>query len=179
MPTPNTFILSVTDFENVIDLNNNIAQNRLKQVFGRVQEPALLPIICREFYNELIEEIETNTLTTANEILLPYIKDFLIYKSMARYYATANYKSTPAGIRVHTDTISSQANPDQMRQLIDMVNKDASFYQDELVNFLQANQDDYPTWRDSSCGNCNNFSKASANIRFGANRSTKTKINWT
>lgn len=177
-----TYILDIDDFTNVIDLNNNILTSRLKQYFGIEQDKSLRAVLCKDLYDAIIDDLAQggeSYLSAEYEALLPYIKDFLIFKTMVRYYANANIKSTPAGMRTHTDTISAEANAAQMRSLIEQAQSDAEFYHDELLNFLENNVTDYPLWQASRCNTCSKFTKATGSTRFGSNNSTKSAVKWT
>lgn len=147
-----TYILSVEDFKNVADISPNVNTERLKQYLGVTQEKYAVKILCRELYNELLDEIENKTLSPANEALLPYLKDYLIRKTWYRYIQSINLLSTPAGLRTLNSTTDNVATPEQMQPVANLALSDANFYQDELVGFLKCNADDYPLWRDSICG---------------------------
>lgn len=175
-----TYLITIDDFKRKADLSANIHTDKIKAQIGPTQEMFVLKILCQELYDELIEEFAASDLSEANTDLLPYVKDFLIYKTYSRYTVTANVSSTAAGFVSHKDDISEIANPDQMKAIRMQAESDANFYQDRLVNFLKKNEDTYTLWRDSQC-NCN------PSIRpLGLNRISKvgtsrqyTPIKWT
>lgn len=175
-----TYILSINDFTNRADLSSNLNTNTLKQYFGITQEKFLVAVICQETYDAIIDELSQGGeayLSTKYANLLPFIKDFLVYKTMERYYTNANYKSTPAGIREHTDTISSKAPNTAMEVLTKQANDDAEFYKDKLINYLDNNRETYTLWADSRC-NCGQFTKGAGGFQFSSNKSTRNIIKW-
>ena len=178
-----TYILSIDDFTSRQDLSKTIKQTDLQQYFGITQERYATKMLCQKTYEELIDQLSQGGeayLTPEYQALLPFLKDYLVYKTMARYYANANYKSTTAGIRAHTDTISVAPTVDAMKALIDQAKQDAEYYRDQLQNFLIKNQDDYPLWKESNCYCGGNFTKGGGGqIRFGKNRFNKTVVKWT
>ncbi len=66
-----------------------------------------------------------------------------------------------------------------MADLIAEAENDANGYQDDLVNFLTLNQDDYPTWRDSICGCGDRRTKNNNQFSIIGGNRPKTKIGWT
>lgn len=175
-----TYILSVEDFTNRADIDPNVHTSRLKQFFGVVQEKYAKKILCVELYDQLLTEIAADELTTANDALLPYLKDYLIYKTWIRYLNSINAMSTPSGMRTQSDTTSDVASPELMNGLVNQARSDANFYQDELVNFLTCNKDDYPLWRDSQCGCAKDFTRKNNQFSVIGSPSTGNKtIDWT
>lgn len=173
-----TYILSILDFTNRADITNNIDTAKLKSYLGVIQEKFAKKILCKTLYDQLLTQI-SGTLSTANTTLLPYVKDYLIYKTYSRYLLNAGALSTPAGIRTMSEPTSTPASVEYIGALIKQSDGDANFYQDELVNFLKNNEDDYPLWASSSCGcgtltkNNNQFSKV------GRKKYIDDKINYT
>jgi len=173
------YILSIEDFKDRADITENIQTQKLKTWLGVVQEKYAIKILCDAFYNEILDQIEADSLTTSNTALLPFLKDYLIFKVYKRYILGAGVLTTTAGLRVQSDDTTEQISDVRMGELIGQANGDANYYQDTLVNFLTCNKNDYPVWRDSQCGcgkkrtfKVNNFSK------IGGSKG-KVRIKWT
>jgi hypothetical protein len=169
-----TYILSIEDFQNRADITVNIQTAKLKGYIGVIQEQFAVKILCQALYDQMLVEIAASTLTTANTALLPYLKDYLIYKTYSRYLLNANAMSTPGGIRVQSDATSEPASDKYVAELMRQSDNDANFYQDKLVNFLDINYLDYPLWKDTVC-DCNKIRTVKGNS-FSKIGSSKGKV---
>lgn len=173
------YLISTTDFQRRANVSQNINTNRLKESIGIVQEMYGKKLLCVDLYDEIISEYP-DSLSVANTALLPYIQDFLIYKSYSRYLETANVLMTPAGARTQIDDTSSIVSDEQMKILIRQADNDANYYQDQLINFLIKNEDTYTLWKDSICNcndnrrpvNLNRYSKVGTSVSY-------SPIKWT
>lgn len=175
-----TYIVSIEDFSKRANISQNLLTNRFKQESGIDQEIYAIKIMCQAFYDAFLTELANDNLSTANTALLPYLKDYLVFKIYASYLVDGNLLATPAGLRTQIDATSETASDKQMAEAVAKAKSRGNFFQDKLVNFLQCNEDDYPLWRDSNCGcsadirvkRTNSFSK------IGVSKG-RTKINWT
>lgn len=175
-----TYLITIDDFQSKADITANIKTSKLQAYIGVTQEKYGLKILCKEFYDEIIDQVCNGTLTAANTTLIPYIKDYLIYKTYERYLVNANILSTPGGLRVQNDTTSREASADDLAPLRNQAKSDANFYQDQLINFLILNESDYTTWKNSPC-NCNPKSYAYMENKFTkvGKSYEKIPIKWT
>jgi hypothetical protein len=145
-----TLFISQEDFKDRVDLSENVLSKYIVPNIALVQDRYIKKILCKDFYDELIAQIEGSTLTTANETLVDdYIKPAMVYRSYARYLASANVFSTPAGFKRLTDDNSEAAQAADMAALMNQANSDAVYYERELYEFLENNEDDYETYKDN------------------------------
>ena len=175
-----TYIVSIEDFEKRSSISRNLLTDRFKQESGISQEMFAIKILCNDQYDLVIQEVSADNISPETEALLPYLKDYLVFKIAAAYLVDCNYIATPAGLRTQIDDTSSTVSQKEMAQIIKKQDQRADFYQDRLVNFLTVNKDDYPLWLDSNCG-CSNsvrVQKANTFSKIGANKK-RNKINWT
>jgi hypothetical protein len=172
------YILSIEDFKRKADISANLNTDKLKAQIGPTQDQFAYKILCNELLAEILSQLP-NDLSVANTALMPYLKNYLVYKTYARYLVGSNVMATAAGMRVQIDSTSEAADEKQMAAIRKQAENDANFYQDTLVNFLIKNEDDYPLWKDSIC-NCNRnsitqrqnmFSKVGTSVQ-------KTPIKW-
>lgn len=172
------YILSIEDFKRKADISANLNTDKLKAQIGATQDQFAYKILCNELLAEILSQLPDD-LSEANEALMPYLKNYLIYKTYARYLVGANLMATAAGMRVQIDATSDAANDKQMAEVRKQAENDANFYQDTLVNFLIKNEDDYPLWKDSIC-NCNRNSMTQRQNMFSKIGSSiqKTPIRW-
>jgi hypothetical protein len=148
-----TLLISQEDFNERVDLSANILSKYVIPNIALVQDRYLKKILCKDFYDEIIYQVENEALTTANETLLDdYIKPAMVYRAYARYLGTANVFSTPSGHRKYVEENSEAATPADMALPIKQAESDALYYETQLEEYLENNQDDYETWRDEcSC----------------------------
>lgn len=175
-----TYIITITDFKSRADLSENILTAKLQAQIAPAQEQFAIKILCRDFYTEVLAHVAGTTVTAVITTLLPFLRDFLVYKTYARYLVGAPIIMSPAGQRTQIDTTSDLASDKLISEQIALARNDANFYQDTLVNFLTLNADDYPTWRDSICG-CDDDRRVKNNNQFSIVGKTrqKTRIDWT
>ncbi|MDA1120880.1 MAG: hypothetical protein O2887_10400 [Bacteroidetes bacterium] len=172
-----TYLITTADFTSRADLSGNILTSKIQAQIGPVQEIYGIKILCREFYDEVIAA--QTTPTAAITAMMPYLKDFLVYKTYAEYLVGASGMMTPSGMRVQTDTTSEPASDKMVSEVMRQASNRANFYQDTLINFLTLNVLDYSTWEDSMCG-CGDrrVTKNNQLSIIGTNK-TRTPIEWT
>lgn len=149
-----TLFISQQDFKDRVDLSDNILSKYIVPSIALVQDRYIKKILCKLFYDELIAQIDASTLTAANDTLVDdYIKPAMVYRSYARYLANSNVFSTPSGFRKYKEENSDTAEVADMQALMNQANSDAAYYERELIDYLENNEDDYPTFRDNcKCG---------------------------
>jgi hypothetical protein len=159
-----TLFISQEDFQNRVDLSGNVLSKYIIPNIAIVQDRYIRKILCDDFYNELINQINSDTLTPDNKTLVDnYIKPAMVYRSYARYVATANVYSSVSGLRKYKEDDSDAAERDDLIPLIKQAESDATFYERELIEFLDNNEDSYLTWK-NKC-KCNNI-KSATNFKF-------------
>jgi hypothetical protein len=150
--TCRTLFISQQDFKDRVDLSENVLSKYIIPSIALVQDRYIKKILCPEFYDELIEQVADDDLTDDNETLVnDYIKPAMVYRAYARYISNANIFSTPSGFRKYSEENSEAATTADLAGTIAQAESDAQFYENELREFLENNEDDYPTFRD----NCN------------------------
>jgi hypothetical protein len=174
------YLISIEDFKRKADISQNLHTDKLKACIGIVQEQYAVKILCQDLYDEIIDQTETPPMSEYNTELLPYVKDFLIYKAYARYTVGGNLLATAAGFRVAKNDIDDPASSAEMENIRSLANQDANFYQERLVNFLIKNVDNYPLWKNSIC-NCGKDLRPQGMGKISAIGSTNsvTPIKWT
>jgi len=123
-----------------------------------IQHQYLKYLICPNFYSELIEQIETGTLSYENEILINGTSDFkylglvpyLAWASYREYIIKGNVRSTQSGLNIYTSDTTERPSDKQLDLLVTDANNKVNFYRAEVVVFLEANKADYPLW-DCDC----------------------------
>jgi hypothetical protein len=175
-----TLFISQQDFKDRVDLSENVLSKYIVPGIALVQDRYIKKILCKDFYDELIGQIEAGNLTTANETLVDdHVKNAMVYRSYARYLASANVFSTPSGFRRFREDNSEGAEAADMAALMNQANSDANYYERELYEFLNNNLDDYPTYRDEcQCSKQNSITSFKiSSIGKGYNKDPYTNPN--
>ena len=123
-----------------------------------VQYQYLKYLLCADFYSELIEQIESNTLSYENEILINGTVDgkflgltpYLAWLAWKEYATKGNVRSTQSGLTTYTSDTTEKPSDRQLDLLIRDAENKANFYRAEIVVFLNANKEDYPLF-DCKC----------------------------
>lgn len=146
--------ISASDFVGRVPDISSVDNRVLTPSIELTQIQYIKPILCEDLYDELCEQINSDTLTDANYDLLCYIKDVHVRYAFADFIYKHSVKVTKESVVrkvsdesefVDFEVISRQANQYRL---------DAQTYADLLVKFLQQNESDYPLWRESDCNKC-------------------------
>ena len=112
----------------------------------------LRPILCRDFYFELIAEFNAESYTGLNEILVEnYIRPFLSWLAYERYILLGSQSNTKSGFREHLDPDSQPITEERLKSLVKNAYQDTLFFKGLLLEYLYDNKDDFPTWKASGC----------------------------
>lgn len=180
-----TYILTLEDFQNEVDISKFIRVDVMNQSIGRIQERWGIAILCQELYNELIDQLtqaggQIEYLDTELQALLPVLKKFLIYKTASDYVLVSSYQSTPAGMRKATEPTSEALSSGELSIIKKNYDDFAEYYKNNLLDFLHKKKDDYPLWKDSKCAcNYDLYSKGHNFLRYGTGAPRKVNIRWT
>ena len=98
-------------------LSLNVDAKKYSMVLKLAQED-LEDVLGKEFYDEIVDQYEAETLTTDNDTIYEdYIKDFLAWQTYYHHLKFANVDVTPTGIREFTDENSTLASDVKMFSL--------------------------------------------------------------
>lgn len=148
-------LINQQDFEGYADISSNIDSKYLEPHIRAAQETTIKSILCSDFYDEILDQYENDSLTTENETILPYIQKCLIFYAYEGYLLYSQIRSTPHGMVQKRSDESDQISEKRLGELLNNAREKAKFYEGELREFLEDNEDNYPTWRDDDC-NCSN-----------------------
>lgn len=128
-------------------------QKQLCEVIWDTQRQDIRPIIGSALYNELLTQIQNETVTALNATLLDeYINPVMKFYVLANGLYVFNYKIRQKGVMTMN---SDNANPASMQEL----DKIYHYYRDKgqtdadmLMRYLIENDDDYPLYKDAGDG---------------------------
>jgi hypothetical protein len=158
-----TLVISTQDLINYCAFSELLEAKAIEPYIFTVQHQYLKPLLCAELYSEILEQIESNTLSYENQELISGTSDnnylgltpYLAWLAYREYIIRGNVRSTQSGLVVYTSDTTEAPN----EKLMDLIVKDTTnkinFYRAEVVNFLEENKSTYPLWG-CDCGNVKN-----------------------
>ena len=149
---------TTADFQQYWNINDS--RRTFLQLIPVIRQAArrhIVPTLSSDLYSELLGQVGSNTLSTENTALLPYVRAALAYWTI--YYASDILTAIPenGGFRVisNAEAIDSRVLPQEvLMSAIDRIKFSAEAIARtntaDLVAFVSANADDYPLWKASS-----------------------------
>lgn len=130
-----------------LDENSDITV--LQPHLDSAEKNFLLPILGKEFYDEIIEELEAGTPDPQWQALLPYLQKPIAWNGFYLFF------KKPVGNLSHSGFFKNRFEHTEApaKWEIDQIKDDlicnADLALDELIAFLREKSTDYPTWGDS------------------------------
>jgi len=123
-----------------------------------VENEYIVCMIGQDLYDELITQIETDTLTVDNATLLDtYLKPCVSWYLIAESMVLSTYRIENKGLMQNIDDTSQAASGSQLRFTQDYCKNRAQRLADMTLKYLEKNKDLYPLWN-LDCGQaCNPF----------------------
>lgn len=101
------------------------------------------------FYNELVTSFEDENLSAANEKALPYVRKCLINFALYKYAPMGQIQFSDSGIHISVSESKKTAFEHQFKALQSSFIETGYDSLETLLQFLEANEDDYATWKGS------------------------------
>lgn len=153
------FINTATEFNEYFEMGTSrYLFLQLIPTIQRVEKNSILPILCKELFDEIKAEILSGSISPENEALLNFIKPAVanltiknatgeLLLRIERYTAT-----TLIGQQLSRDQGGTQ---DERNSRLSMLRNEANTEADsqlkQLSDYLYANKDTYPSWSASAC----------------------------
>jgi len=151
-------------FVNSAELMNSLVSVQVpRRIFRRVlpevrkaHENYVLPTICKEIYTELKTQWSTNTLTSANKELMRFIQPAIAHIAIAKSVSALTVRLSDMGVSVTSNSIFKQkinqpADESSRSHFIREKMDDGQNYIKQLLEYLYANADTYPLFKNSLC----------------------------
>jgi len=155
--------ISESELKNTVPISTNVTiTSPLRQIMYQAQLQYIRPIICIALYEELILQIETNTVTVLNQALLDEMKPMLAWRILYEFYPFAWEKVREQSV---VQQIGNTANPisgEDLTYLRGNAKNFADRSEVEFVRWLNLNKLDYPLYKcpcpeTCSCIDCGNL----------------------
>lgn len=135
-----------------VNLANNIES--IRPYIEEAEIKYIKPILGSAFYEELLAEYESSGSGSGDPIesfeeLLMKIQRPLVYFAYAMYAPTGNIQISDSGFHIATTETKKTAFQWQVTDAVDSWLELAHQGIDQLLEFLELNIEDYPSWKDS------------------------------
>ena len=114
----------------------------------------LLPILCEDTYQELVELEETGYLSAHWQVLYNLVRPWLAWEAFASYLPFSQHTDTDAGLRTFIDENSNSTTDAQLKGTISKSEVFADSYKSEIVSYMNKNADLFPDYKSSDCYVC-------------------------
>ena len=163
MSLAETKIITEQEVKNWTDISNNVQSSSLAFAITISQDLYVRTALGEKLYEELVDQVATDTLTALNTTLLngndrlfrgikPGLAWWIAYES----YTYLHSKISPTGIQSKSTEQATSIDSRSLEIRKNMAKKKAEYYIDQLICYLRDNETDYPLFRDSdSC--CTNL----------------------
>ena len=150
-----TLFINEQQLKDISPISTNVTiSSPTRQMILDGQRKYIYPIICQDQYEELQLQIETNTVTPANQLLLTNIKFCLAYYAL--YMALPFYKLRvrEQGVLNQTGDNGTNADLEELKYLRQQITQSAEIWEINLRQFIEDNSVDYPLIYSCSCNKC-------------------------
>ncbi len=165
-------------------LQDNVDMKVVTPTIYDVQTFYILPILGTALYNEIVEQVRTSSVSSANATLLDlYIQPTMIWYVRAELVTNMNYKYFNKSIGVQN---ADNMNPASLDELIfiknEAINK-AQEYAQRTTKYLLSNQTTYPLFLNQPDVNIDTFlakmNNYNSGMVLGTDGCCMGKYNWT
>lgn len=154
-------LIAQSDWTNYVELSTAIESSKYtSRIVPKVLEAQdfdLRDLIGKELYNEVISVSDGNTepnLSSGNyTALLPYLKPVIVYFTYARYLPESQNVNSRHGTVKKLTPHSEPIELKELMRLAAMYKSRAIEHGERLIEFLEDNVENYPTWNSNRTGN--------------------------
>lgn len=134
-------------------IDENVDIKLLRANILETQEIRVRPLVGTALYDELTDQINTNTLTPDNTTLLDnYISPALKYWVLHDGAYILQYKIMNKGIVTRSSENAASVQTNELDRLMSFFKDRAEFYSDRVTKYLLENETTYPLYNDAGNG---------------------------
>lgn len=142
------------DFQEHININNSRrAYLALVPHIRRAEKWAVADLVGNDFYVEMITNLENDDLSDEEDKLIKMLRNFAAWSALNNALPELAVLIEPHGIQVVSDTDGMQtkksASDAQLLRLQQQCKAEMYRGQSEIIRYLYAEVDEFPTWKDS------------------------------
>lgn len=153
-----SFINKTADFNKIININNSRRTFlTLKPIMKRVEDHFVKPSLCDDLFDEIKQEIRDGNVSGLNQKLLDLIQPAISHLTISEAIDELTIIYSDYGLSVFpNDTSIKRVDDEEMAQttlgnLKIKSRQNGETYLRQLRDYLNANADDYPLYKDSDC----------------------------
>lgn len=145
--TQDVLWMSETYFKENSILNDNTDWKVVQPIMIMTQDQYIQPILGTDLFDEIADQIYTNTVTAANTTLLNlYIRKCIIYYVLSELAPALKYRYHNKGIMVRSSENSQPASLEEIQFEISRWKQKAEWAAERVTNFLVENNTTYPLY---------------------------------
>jgi len=157
-------------------VHTNVQVNQLTPGVIQSQDLYIQPLLGTTLYNEILTAAKAGTLTVKQRLLIDsYIANALMNRSLAMLLPFIKFKIVNKGLISGSSETADQVGLDELKYLVAKVTDTAQFYEQRLVEYLNNNIEDYPSYT-----SCNDMQSEKGTPYFSGivTNITKDKRQW-
>ena len=138
--------------ENTV-LHYNVDDGYLKPLIDSIQNTFIRPILGSALFDEILNQIKTNTVTALNETLIKeYMRDALKWEVCHKYTRIGTYKLRNKGAGTHSGDGFNPLDESELVVAKNIYKDNADFYRRKLKLYLKQNENSYPLYKTPPSG---------------------------
>lgn len=132
-----------------VSINVNNAFGKILPDINYAEQNIIIPIIGKDFYDEIETAYQADSLSTAQILVHDQLQNCVSNFAIAENIDITQVQISDSGIVRREDTSTKTAYRYQKDEVKNYLLRKAWACIDNLLQFLEENEDDYTTWRDS------------------------------
>jgi len=146
-----TLLISIDTIYEWVDIALDIDAEKLTRAIMVAQDRFIKPLLCQDLFEELVAQIDSESIQTDYQNLLDAIAPTLAFRAYSRFLNSANIDSTEKGLRTYKEDNSDVISDKRLGELIKQAEQDALSYEQDLKIFLSKNKECFSPYYDN-CG---------------------------
>jgi hypothetical protein len=147
-------LITLSDVSDRLKISSSLELEDFRPYIILAQELYLSKILCKDFYDEIIQEYQDDSFSTENQTLYDeYIKKALVYRAYACYLAEANIHVKNSGLRTFIEDDSADKDSKSIYSMVRAYEQRADSYENFLKEYLEDNASTFPTYY-ANCNSC-------------------------
>jgi hypothetical protein len=128
-------------------INNNADMKVITPTIQLVQDIYIHPILGSDLYDEIITQINSNTVTSLNQTLLDsYVIPCMLWYVLCECTPVFKYRYMNKGVMVKNSENSTPADLNEIQFLMDKWKNNAEVYAERITKYLRKNASSYPEY---------------------------------
>lgn len=140
------YLITLADVQQRQPVSVQLAPEMLNPHILSAQRMGLYYVIGKDLYDRIITEVGGGSPSAAVETLMPYVVEYLAYKTAGNLLRLSSYHITGTGVTRKTTTVSEPVSRGDMQDMQGAMESYAAAAEADLIRFITDNQGDYPEY---------------------------------